>query len=745
MLKSELLRFLGIALVLLVSSCYSEMNADVVEKINGGLEGGTGVIEFISGLGDAKSSKVFNALGKMAGFLGAAGGLVSFALLFLPTQSEELAYMKKKFAEVNMKLDRITTELDNIKALIKYENQRSVYVTSASKILFGHKKLMDFLNEIQKTRCSGKNACKRIRARIASRYVRYFDVKHDIFKIINGALKPISAFGDPLLKIVKTTFKCDVGKIDHLSNSILKLAFKAQQVILIHEKLTGSKHSIVQSMDDWLKSVYRLRDATEKVKGTCYKNIKNYMINDINDKKYQVGVSSNEQANKELKAFLDGKYKWLGWIVYSYGAYGGSKHWVRNNYGKFWSMPKDQNKRKRNIIVGFVDKSGIYRNQKYKVMNAIDDMTRKTDFYKERRDASKILPKIVSELQKRSVWKYINTINVLRKYQDMKISGDNDLSYINEEYSIYSVTRSKRYANKRVSETIRIVITLKSEEKAAGKKCSLACNSQGTCVVLPYSSKQHCQCKPYYQGEQCKDHAKVQLAKTMDAMLKTTLKLPMLSDIKYDIENLREFVGVSLGKLQTAVSKLEATFQKALNQLAQKLKQEFKWSNLITHYSNSIRKINYYSYLFEKLPKLHAKIRDREGRRLASALLKSDGVQKWLYELNFLFLGRSGTPLISHQPLMILFMDKYKGKSCSKRYKSAVNNSWKQLVLLQQVGYMLWSQALEYSGKDTSAVVIVYKKRTNDQVAVLYFYSLRLLGGKGGVTWIALHSKFEKK
>ena len=58
----------------------------------------------------------------MAGFLGAAGGLISIALLFLPQEeSAELKALKKGFAEVNMKLDVITTELDNIKDLIKLE------------------------------------------------------------------------------------------------------------------------------------------------------------------------------------------------------------------------------------------------------------------------------------------------------------------------------------------------------------------------------------------------------------------------------------------------------------------------------------------------------------------------------------------------------------------------------------------------------------------------------------------------
>ena len=38
------------------------------------------------------------------------------------------------------------------------------------------------------------------------------------------------------------------------------------------------------------------------------------MTTDIIDKKYQVGVASNSQANQEVKKFMDEKYKWLGWV-----------------------------------------------------------------------------------------------------------------------------------------------------------------------------------------------------------------------------------------------------------------------------------------------------------------------------------------------------------------------------------------------------------------------------------------------
>eukprot|EP00795_Rhopilema_esculentum_P012313 gene12313-biopygen2411 len=705
-----------VLLALVATTSLADMSAGTKNKINTGISSGKGVVDFLSKLGDPKTQKVFDSLGKMASFLGAAGGLISFALLFVPQQdSAELKYMKEKFAEVNMKLDQITSELDNVKDLITYENQRAVYVSSAAKILYGHKRLQEFLNEIQKTSCSGTSACNRIRARIASRYVNDFNVKSDIFKIINGATKTTSAFGDPLLNLVGSKFKCHIVKIDQFSNSILKLSFKAQQVILAHEKLTGSSLSITQSMDNWLKGIYDLRDKTTTVKTACFQNIGNQMIADINEKQYQVGVSSNDAANIAVKTFLDDKYPWLGWVVYSYGAYGGSKHQVTNVNGAFWNMPNDQNERKRNIIVSFTDKHGTYANQKYKMLNAIDEIIKSTNFYSVRNDAGKLLPKVREELKKEGVWKYVSSLNVLRKYDGLTIKADNALTYVSEEYTFqshYMYEGRKQY----LYDKIRLVIALKSEEEASGNGCQLDCNRKGNCARFPYSSVQYCKCQHYYQGDQCQDHAKAQLAKTMDAMLAKTLKLPMLSDIAYDIKDLREYIGVSFGSLQAAVSELEKTFQQAFDHLSRQLTNQFQWANLISQYSHSLQRIKYYAYRFESLPTRYANRIEEEGKKLATAVLATDGIEKWLYDVNFLFVGKTNTPVLNHPPMLVTFMSRYQAQACSTTYKRAVDNTWRQMVLLQQIGYMLWAQALEFEGRSSESVKTLYETRTDAQV-----------------------------
>jgi len=401
---------LALLCIVIAPNCYADLTDGEKSSITTGLGSGTKVVESLASLGDPKTSKIFKAIGRMASFLGAVGGLVSFFLAFLPSrESAELIYMKKQFTLVNTKLDKITTKLDDMKSLITFQNQRSAYVSSSRAILYGHRQLFKFINEVQKTPCPSKSACKRIRARISSRYVRSLNVKKHLDKILKGTFSRTSVFGDPLLSLVSKTSKCNFAKINWFVNGVLKLAFKGQQVVLAYEKLMGSKHSITQSMNDWLANVYRLRTKSYNVKNSCFRNINHHLLQDIRNSDYQIRSPSNTAANKAVKSFLEKKYTWLSVVVFSYQAYGGSKHCNTDVYGGFWSMPKNKNARKRNIVVGIADKAGTYVNQRGRVLTALNGIAKHGGFVRERGDYCKVIGKLRKELQKRNVWKYVSS------------------------------------------------------------------------------------------------------------------------------------------------------------------------------------------------------------------------------------------------------------------------------------------------------------------------------------------------
>ena len=59
---------------------------------------------------------------------------------------------------------------------------------------------------------------------------------------------------------------------------------------------------------------------------------------------------------------------------------------------------------------------------------------------------------------------------------------------------------------------------------------------------------------------------------------------------------------------------------------------------------------------------------------------------------------------------------RYKSLACSPTYKAALDNTWRKLVLLQQLGFMLWAQALEFMDRPTGHIATLYATRTAVQV-----------------------------
>ena len=141
-------------------------------------------------------------------------------------------------------------------------------------------------------------------------------------------------------------------------------------------------------------------------------------------------------------------------------------------------------------------------------------------------------------------------------------------------------------------------------------------------------------------------------------MLQATLKLPKLNGIVFEIQDLRQYLGISFGQVNSTLKKLEATFTKAFTDLDQKLSTQFKWSNLITIYKKVIEMIQHYSDLFQHLKERYPITYRMQEKRIANDVLETDDIQKWISDVNYLFLGRTKSTLLNHQPLMILVMEK---------------------------------------------------------------------------------------
>eukprot|EP00794_Sanderia_malayensis_P017345 gene17345-19077_t len=703
--------------------CNAKISKEEKEAITTGIESGKEIAEGLSnfkpvtsGLANSErlqrftkglGKRLINNLGNIAGFLGAAGGLVSLIMIFLPEQdSAELKYMKEQFGIVNHKLDKVVAKIDNLENIIKLESQKAAYLSASNKILHAQRQLLRFMDETFKLKCSPPN-CKRKRMSIAKRYIKDLNVKLYMESVLHASYKPVPAFGDkPLLELVSDRYKCQVTEIDKFADGILYLALKGQESVFAHEIMTGSNHSISQSMADWLKNVNNLRNKVNQVKSKCFKNFQSQVIKEIKKTEYQSGSASNKEANQKVIKKLNQHYPWISTVAFSYKQYGGSKHAIISKYG-FLSMPASQKDRKRNLLVGIEDLNGKYKKPKDEVTKALGSFK-----YGYRSISKKRLcDKLVRDIYKK-VRKYVQTVAVRKVDHSDKFDYQGAKSaWVAKKLKVYRGYRHYYYFN--------VVVLLESEERSNGVVCSRKCKNGGQCKIYPFSSIQYCVCKGSYVGSTCETNMNGKLAKTIDMMLKNTL--PLLRNVNFDIGDLRRFVGTSIGNLQKGISQLESSMQRKLHQLLNEMKNHFKWTNLITMYKDAIQTIEYFAYRFERLTKdtTNKEAIQRNGRELALAALQAKGgIREALFQLHTLLVGKVDKPLFDHKPLLVELMPKA-GNTCTQSYNNAMTNYKNQFEIFQLLGYTVWARALTFAGKQNSISSQYQKRRLAEQEKVL--------------------------
>ena len=153
------------------------------------------------------------------------------------------------------------------------------------------------------------------------------------------------------------------------------------------------------------------------------------------------------------------------------------------------------------------------------------------------------------------------------------------------------------------------------------------------------------------------------------------------------------------------------------------MSNKFDWVKLLIKYLDSIQKLDYvYSISSQKMYKLPEmplgnKTTARqsvgfslvEEKEIARVLLGPFGIQKWLYDLNYLIVGRNDSELHYHKPVIYMVMDKYKDRACSEEYKQDIARTYRQLLLLQFQGFTLWGSAYSYVDDNSSVIAERYK------------------------------------
>ena len=287
----------------------------------------------------------------------------------------------------------------------------------------------------------------------------------------------------------------------------------------------------------------------------------------------------------------------------------------------------------------------------------------------------------------------------------------------------------------RPSTSAKFLVAVSFNQKDFPPRCSKRCNGKGKCFVFPYSSQTGCNCMEGLSGDQCDSSQTSQtLRANINRLLQNTMKLPTFASLQHTLDDVQLYLQTSAENLKDSIWKLESKIDEKFKSFGEFMSDKFDWFSVLLKYKDAIENLNYFHSISNmKVDNVSLFTSDvtnatnitvqsdtkqfslLEEKDIAKYLLNPVGIQKWLYQLNFLIVGRRDSQFNSHQPLILMVMDKYKNRLCLQDYKDEVTRTYRQLMLLQLRGYMLWSAAHDSVNRDSSVIAKRYNKLIEDQ------------------------------
>ena len=255
--------------------------------------------------------------GRLAGIFGGIGSMFAVVLAFIPgEESAELKLMKSEFAKLSQKVDMIAESLEDTKTLIKSEVQLAAYLQYEHRIKTGASQLKTCLEKLEAARCANLTACRRTKQLIAEDYIASMNIRADMEAIFRGATSE-SAFGRSLLDLLKEQSKCNMPKIDLLSNKITAMIMRAMTAVIFHDLLTKTDYSV---LDDTVRANEMLRileNKRQSIQDSCFANI-DYWIRRVVKTANTEFKQDIQQTNMILVSKLKVKYPWINWHVFTF-------------------------------------------------------------------------------------------------------------------------------------------------------------------------------------------------------------------------------------------------------------------------------------------------------------------------------------------------------------------------------------------------------------------------------------------
>ena len=655
--------------------------------------------------------------GRLAGLFGAVGSFLAIIMAFIvpdTVESPELKFMRDEFGKMSEKMDKITRSLDDTKDLIKIENQKSAYIQYEHNIHHGYDRLLACLEKLNETPCANQTECKRNRLAIAEGFISDMNVRKDVEAVYRGVTSD-TVFGTSLLELLKEESKCSVQGLNLLTNKVLALISKGMIVSIFHDMLKQSNYKIMDDSKRADKMFTIIENKRQALQDSCISNFDYWMTLDI-EELHTYFTEDIQITNANLQYKLRKKYPWVDWHVLTYS---GNKAPVAGpNTSPRSSLISSSKLNIHSYVIPTNNAKVEYSDKK---LNRWKTFVSQTKFSRsgfvdavERRIKNDIVLKgqIESYAFLPSKPCVIGYMDGELKQHVLRITGSN-ASHLNV------------FVNRPRSESYFVAVSFRPTDYPP--ECLKSCNGKGKCFLYPYSTTMACRCNPGFSGENCSSsEASIQLQSNINALLVNTMKLPSFTSLQHTLENVQMSLLASSDNIQESITELGNKIDEKFKSLGDFMMSTFGLFSVLLRYNDVVEDLNYFhaissskiynfpgvkNFSIASLTKNASTDRFSvlEEKDIVDFLLTPTGIQKWLYQFNFIVVGKRESEFNSHSSLLFMLMERYKTRLCYPDYKDRLIRTYRQLMLLQLRGYMLWSKAYSFANRDSNVIVNRYR------------------------------------
>ena len=685
------------------------------------------------GLGKWNTEKAINVnmkgltklAGRLAGMFGAIGSLIGVILAFIPGEdSPELQLMKEEFGKMSQKMDTIARSLDDTKDLIKIASQKAAYIQYENNIHHGYSRMQECMKKVEEAQCTGVKECKRKKLAIAEGFVSDMNVRKDVEAIFRGVTSD-TAFGSALLKLLKEQSKCNVPKLNLLANKVTALISKGVIVSIFHDMLKQVDYDVLDDSKRADKMFTIIEVQRQAIQDSCFNNFDYWMTLDVQNSNSDFSADI-QGTNTNLVYMLNKKYPWVHWYVFTIA---GDKEPVAgpNNSPRQNLISSSKDPKVHCFVIPTNDAEVELSDAKLKQWKQLLKDNKFTD------GASSGIDTIQNKIKKVAV--------LAGQVQSYAVLPGNQwiLGYIEGEVkqrTLGAATVSVRHRNvfvNRPHETESYLVVVSFRQTNYPPECSESCNGNGKCFVYPYSTTKACRCDPGFSGDKCNSsETNIQLQSVINSILKNTMKLPSFTSIQHTLEDVQMSLLTSSDDIQNSIIELGNKIDEKFKSLGEFMLSTFGWFAVLLKYNDVVDNLNYFHsisrskiYHFPEIKNFSIasvtknSTEDRfsvlDEKDIVDFLLTPTGIQKWLYQFNFVIVGRRESEFNSHKSLLFMLMDQYKSRVCYEDYRDKLTKTYRQLMLLQLQGFMLWSKAYSASNRDSSVIANRYQRVLEDQ------------------------------